>query len=263
MNPVFTLHRPLSGRLAIRHAGEMFALVGVLHLPPAFHVVEGAGYLAMILGDSLEITDEMVDRGLPKEVEGFGIEDALRSSCWPGTSVPGTLVVRFFKAFEGNGWVVFGPSKTPLLPAWAFQRGHAWLDVRAGRLTQIAAPVEVNGSTCSQILSDHVLWPDANGVLHSLPTRESAWRSVYTRNAMLLASLGAGEITDQHYKDVVRNDPQLFHIRSLSIDHEYACYLARLRFLGGISDIGPATAEQHERRQRLASQAIEEVLLAA
>ncbi|WP_432263135.1 hypothetical protein [Cupriavidus sp. TMH.W2] len=240
MNPVLSLHRPINGRLAIRRTGgDMFVLVGLLYLPSAFPVVEGAGYLAMIHGTELEIADQPIDRGLPEDIEGFGIEAALRSSLWPATQVPGTLIVRFIKAFDAaNGWVVFGPSQVPLLPPSAFHRDHAWLDVRSGSLAAISAPAEVNGSTCSQILSNFVVWPDSDGVLYSLPTTESAWRSVYVRHTTLVASLGAGELSEQQFIDMVRGDAELFHIRSLSIDRDYARYLARLRDLGGILEIG-------------------------
>jgi len=98
------------------------------------------------------------------------------------------------------------------------------------------------------------------GVLHSLPAIESEWRPVYLRHSLLLASLGAGEISEETLIRTVRNDPQLAHIGSLSIDRDYARYLARLRDLGGLRELGPKSAEENDRARDLAQQVIRETI---
>ncbi|ABO59905.1 hypothetical protein LA345_39775 (plasmid) [Burkholderia vietnamiensis] len=256
----FVLHQPTSGRLVVRHADSGQVLLGVLCLPEAFAVEEGAAYVLMMAGGQVSVVDQKIDSGLPREVSGFGIDSYLRHACWRATSVPGTLAVRFLRAFGETGYVVFGPSQNAIVDEQLFNRSHAWFDVIDGELRSLDAPFDACGSACSQLLNSNVVWPDPSGTLHALPTHQSTWRPVYLQHALLMASLGAGEITEEAFIETVRADPRLFHIRSLSIDKEYAKYLARLRQLNGICEAGPKTADQYQRTMALAQQALRDTM---
>lgn len=255
------LYRPLSGRLIVRQTGaEEQLLIGVVHLPQEFDVKEGALYLLMLCGGNIEVVDQRIDEGLPEEIAGFGVSSYLTSACWRGTSVPATLTVRFIKAFAQSGWVMFGPSRKPIVPPERFHRGHAWMDVSNGQTKPIEALFDAAGEGVSSFLSGHAVWPDANGVLHTAPTMESNWRPVYVRYWQLIARLGAGEITQGQFAEEVRCDAKLFHIRSLSIDMSYASYLAKLRELGAIEDERARTTEELTDREALSARIIRELV---
>ena len=256
-------HMPLSGRIVVRETGTHESLLlGILHFPAEFLVKETALYLLMVVGESVYVVDCPIDDGIPEQHQGNGVGYNLTDTIWRGTSVAGTLTARFLKAFpESNGWVVYGPSRKQVVPPTQFVEGHAWMDVAHGKLTAIAPPFDARGESVAGILTSHPVWPDANNRVHTLPAMESAWRPVYLRHSLLLASLGAGEISQETFVETVRNDPQLFHIRHLSIDHGYSRYLAKLRELGGISERGVRTVAELERDNALAKQAIAEALL--
>lgn len=255
-------YAPTKGRLMIRETGgNAFALVGVLHFPPAFDVKESASYVLMFIGDRIEVVDSVIDEGLPEEAVGNGIAYAFQRPCWRTTRAAGTMTVRFFQAWpETNGWVVFGPSALPLIPALFFDRSHAWLDVAEGCFCSYKAPFDATGEGIASTLNAHAVWPDVHGDPFAVPTMESEWRPVYLRQSQLYARLGAGEITMEEFRETIRVDAQLFQIRSLSPDMEYARYLVRLRECGGLVQAGVRSAAELEQANVLAAAVIREVM---
>ncbi|WP_186214795.1 hypothetical protein [Burkholderia gladioli] len=261
MSEPFKLFRPISGRLMIRETADAFALVGVLHFPAEFEIKESASYVLMMLGDHIEVVPNVIDDGLPADMVGNGIGYAIQAQCWRRTRAAGTLTVRFFKAFpESNGWVVFGPSMLPIVSMDHFNRSHAWLDVSAGKFFGIQAPFDAVGEAIASTLTSYAVWPDVRGDLYAVPAIESAWRPVYLRHALLLADLGAGETSLDEFREAIREDREVFQIRQLSPDMNYARYLARLRDRGGVIEIGVRSVAELEKASLLAQEVIREVI---
>jgi hypothetical protein len=72
-----------TGQLLVRNtATRECALIGVVRLPHDVVIRENAAYLAMFLADSADLVDRPLDKGLPDELEGQGINAALRASVW-------------------------------------------------------------------------------------------------------------------------------------------------------------------------------------
>lgn len=242
---------PDSGRLAVRSfSSGASAVVGVLHLPQQFVPQEGASYLMWLSENGIALEPHKVGEPLPDMYACSGINATLTGNFWHKTNQPGTLTVRFTAAFpEENGWTVYGAANQPLFGPERFSTtGHVWCDVKGGRVDQIDAPIRDTGMTAGQLVRDYVVWPNRQGVLHTLPDIESGWRQAYVDHAMLQARFGAGEITRSEMTDLVRADPKLFEIRSLSVDEHYCKYLARLREAGGIEIARPLTAEENQEK---------------
>lgn len=109
-------------------------------------------------------------------------------------------------------------------------------------------------------LTSYAVWPDVQGDLYAVPAIESAWRPVYLRHSLLLASLGAGEISLDDFRETIREDREVFQIRQLSPDMNYARYLARLRDRGGVVETGVRSAAELEKANLLAKEVIREVM---
>jgi hypothetical protein len=246
---------PTSGRLMARELpNNQQVLVGVLHFPAAFQPKEGALYMALYSAEGkFNVIPSVIESDYPQECGG-SMEGVLRSDCWRKTNMPGTLTVRFVEAFpESNGWTLYGPSNQMLFPPSSYHRGHAFMEVTNG-LVQPLPPVDgVHGISASQLLNRHVIWPDANGVLHEMPTNEARWRQAFYDHSVLQARLGAGEITQDEFNKAVLADPKVFQLRSFSRDERYLQYLVELRAAGGIQLQRPLTVPERDARDEMAS----------
>jgi hypothetical protein len=251
--------QPVSGRLLARQLPEATeVLVGVVHLPADFVPKEGALYLAIYAEGRFYVTPSTIDDGLPDEIQGFGMENALRANCWRKTNAVGTLTVRFMEAFpEQNGWTLYGASNQPIFPPSRYERGHAFFELDNGALNLLPAEENVHGHTMSQLLDSRAIWPDANGVMHSVPTHESAWRPVYHEYAVLRARVGAGEITREELHAAVAANERLSKIREYgNPDMAFYDFLAARHAAGDLQPERPMRAEEIEQRERGARRAI-------
>lgn len=245
-----TLHTIPAGRLLIRAlANAQSALVGILHLPAEMSVVEGAAYLLLLGEKRASILAVPLDAGLPDELEGQGIDAALRAPIWFGTSLQGAVCVRFTAAFpDANAWTVYGAANLPIsLASETDASGHAWADINGGLTTSIPAPADAYGETPAQMLTGHAVWPAPDGALHTLSQHNQSWRQHYYRMSQLMARCGAGDINQAELQAQLRADPHLNRIRTWG-NHEpaYLRYLAALDAAGGLAPDAPRTAAQHE-----------------
>jgi hypothetical protein len=254
-----------TGQLLVRNtATRECALIGVVRLPHDVVIRENAAYLAMFLADSADLVDRPLDKGLPDELEGQGINAALRASVWRRTSVPGALTVRFIPArIEQNLWVVYGASDQPIPAALpGTDCGDVWLRCNAGRVAPMAAPASSRGETMAQMLTQHPVWPDAHGNLFSFPQHTPTWCAHYHRMSKLLARCGAGELTEAEMQCQLRADPHLDRIRPMRPEHRYLRFLAALDANDALHPAGPRGAVAH-RAEETAASAIVRAQLAA
>jgi hypothetical protein len=254
-----TIARVPSGQLLIRTtAANQSALVGVVELPAEFVVRENAAYLLLLVDGAAEIADAALDGGLPEELEGQGIEAALRAPIWRRTKVPGALCVRFFAALpEQRRWVVYGATDTPIPDATPGPCDtDLWLTIARGLTRRTTPPASSRGYQLSQMLTGHAIWPDALGERHAFPQHTPTWRAHYHRLSKLMARCGAGEFSAEELQQRLRADPALDCIRPWHLDAEYLRYLARLDAAGELVPAAPraaaAQAAYEERVKALA-----------
>ncbi len=245
----------LGGRLFVRTTmAKQVALVGVVQLPADRSIRENAAYLMMMLGGVIEVADTPVDDGIPAELEGQGLNAALEARIWRTSRLPGVLSVRFLPALPDQRlWIVYGTSNHPLPGVRpAPDTGDAWLDCRHGMTFQIPAPTESLGAKPAQILTNHPVWPDANGVLHTFPQHPPRWRVQYHRMTKLLARCGAGDLSEAELVAMLRADRDLSLIRPMWIDQDYLEYLAAMDANGALHMDEPRTAAEHDAREAAA-----------
>lgn len=250
---------PQAGRIVIRKLADAnSALTGILHLPASFVPTEGAAYLATMFDGELRVYDDPMDSGINEDLEGYGIQAVLMSRTWRATSTPNSTVVRFIGAFpETNSWTFFGATVQPLADPELYDKsGHAWFDVEEGRMRPLALDVQAQGRQVAQLLTNLPIWPDRNGVLHTLPAIETSYRQAYYEHSMLMARYGAGEIDRDALNALVRADPKIFKIRTSYIDEDFCAYLAHLRDAGGILVDAPVAAHEIQARNERSRMAI-------
>jgi len=250
------LSEAIAGRIMFRQTGDNATiLVGVLTLPAHVHIIEGALYLMVLWGNRVAIAHQALDDGVPARKGAYGIDGLLHEPLWRSTSAPGTLCVRFIKAFpEDNVWSVFGPSKTPLLPSAAFQRGHAWCDIVDGAMVPIDAPIDATGKGISSPLTSYAIWPGPAGNFYCMPQAFAEHRPAFLRHRKLLASLGRGEMEQAQYVSAVRADKGLRDIAPYGTpESEYLQFLVTLDAEGGLTEDAPIECNAHAAHTRRVS----------
>ena len=249
------------GRLLFRNVAQrQTAMVGVLQLPPALNVVEGAAYILVILGGHILVLPHQIDTGLPSELVGQGIGVALGSAAWVVTHDPAAMCVRFCAAWpDANSWTVYGVSNHPMAQVAGSTDDHAWLDLSEQGCVALTPPCDPRGATMAQMLTSHPVWPGPQGELYALPQHELAWRPDYLKLSQMQAQCGAGEIEVRELQRRMAEDPRLNRIRSWGApDPSYLRYLAALNRAGGIEQERPRTVGEHRMREALAKQCIME-----
>lgn len=261
------LSAPISGRILLRQYASLHVAVGILHFnSPFIEPLKGYG---MVTGKgTIQIIPESIhDR--PAEhmkLQGADIEGFLRAPIWMnfelseqlGEQVQGVLA-RFIEAFpDQHGWLMMSVFKGK--PLWLEHRPsvapnrNVWFDVKAGKLSPIAQPVDADGKTLSRLVAHHVIWPDCNGVLHALCANEAQWRDDYLRQAHLFADVGDGLISMQEAQERIEKDERLTQIATQPLDAHYVHFLAALRAAGGLIKMRPMDKTDFEdRRERLES----------
>lgn len=256
---------PISGRLLVRQLGSRGAcIVGVLHFASHIQIQEGALYLLSVRNGHVMSHLEPLDDGLRPEYFSSGVGDLLHNPIWRGTSIDGVVSVRFFKAFpESNGWAVFGAGQREF-PLQADGIGHAWLNVKAGRCTEITAPASAHGEAIGSMLTNFPVWPNAHDEMHTLPGLHSQVRPHFDRHSGLLASLGRNEITQDQYIETVRGDDDLREVAPYcKPDPDYARFVALMHARGMTSATEPQSALVFAARKAAADQCVVEGLLKA
>lgn len=237
--------RPASGRILLRRTAQGSLLAGVLHLPPSLTVQEGSPYRLSVHEGQLVISVAALAEVKPavlQEAVPFGADAMLEADIWHPDDHVGQHTVRFLKAFEPNGWVVLGASAHPLIPVNAAgQMGDVWLDVQDGQITEYALSRLEHRSAAScarsigQVLRSLVAWPNAQGVLHTLPVHVSTYRPHYLRKADLEARLGAGLISEREFMAAVRADPSLLQICPPVLpEPRYLEFISVIKNFGGL-----------------------------
>lgn len=254
-----------AGRLLLRHfASGQAALVGCIQVPPSVVLREDACYLLMMADDRVDIAPVALEEALPADCEGQGIEAALLAPIWPVT-MKGAVCVRTVAAFPESGiWTVYGAAANGLPRLGHDPSGHDWIDINAGLVVRIPAPVDACGSHMSAMLSGHPVWPDAAGVLHTLPVHSSGWRGEYHRMSSLMALCGAGELAESDLHRQLREDGRLSMIRHLGpVESEYLRFLAALQRAGHLVPEAPRDAENHRRHMEAVRRCVGEALASA
>ena len=129
--------------------------------------------------------------------------------------------------------------------------------MNGGQFEEIAAPAQSDGLSCSQLLTDLCVWPDARGRQHCLPQHPSRWRPVSLRLSKLTAQVGEGTLSEAQFYQRVRADAKLR--RAAPLDLEFARYLARIKVAGGLRLSRPMTTEQKKARHALAGRILRDM----
>lgn len=258
---------PTSGRIVMRLLPDgSGALLGVLRFPVQFRVLESAGYLFCLSRRGARIYNPPYDAGPPADVDGWGINASLRSPQWPVfLAHPEFMLVRFIAAFpKQNVWAVYGAARLLPITGSSSPGGPVWFDVvNGGQFEEIAAPAQGDGLSCSQLLTDLCVWPDARGRQHCLPQHPSRWRPVYLRFSKLTAQVGEGTLCEAQFYQRVRADAKLKRVAPLHLDLEFARYLARIKVAGGLRLSRPMTTQQKKARHALAARILRDMRGAA
>lgn len=260
----FNTH-PISGRLLIRQLGPRGAcIVGVMHFAGHIKIHEGAMYLLSVRNGHVLADLDPLDDGIQPAHLSAGVGSLLGYPIWRGTSIDGVVSVRFFRAFpESNGWAVFGAGQREF-PLQADEIGHAWLDVKAGRCTEITAPANAQGEAIGSMLTNFPVWPNAHSEMHTLPGLHSQVRPHFDRHSVLLASLGRNEITQDQYIETVRGDDDLREVAPYcKPDPVYARFVALMHAKGMTGATEPQSAAVFAARKAAADQCVVEGLLKA
>ena len=232
---------PVSGRWVERHVAQGRAMVGVLHLPPAFVVQEGVGYLLEHVGDRLHLYPTPVADRLSPQHMATGVGDLVCAPIWPKTSTPNAWVVRLFEAFpDSNGWVVFGPSAHTLPEALP----HTWHELKDGRIARMAQPESfANGLSLGQLLTTLPVWPDGDGVLHTVPQLSKPARRAFLDYHQKVV---AADPKTQSAADalIVRlhQDPRLSHVLPHRLELDFCAFLVERAAAGALVEDGPIAA---------------------
>lgn len=250
---------PVAGRICRRALADGEALVGLLHFPDDFAVVEGAAYVMMWQGGQLSIARAPVDPGLPAQYESYGIGDLLQQQIWRKTATPDAMVVRFVQQFpDSNGWAVYGAS-SHRPPAGALS--HSWFDIDldAG-IKSIPAPFEANGMAISQLLTSVPAWPDIDGVPHALSQTQSPWRDHYHRYHQLLVSAARDPEVEAGLQAKIHADPHFCHLSIGRVDRAFCAYLAALDDEGMLVKDGPRSEQDFKLREEKSSEIVRGVV---
>lgn len=258
MLPLPEPYTPTSGRLCFRSLSGGEALVGVLAFGNDFTPKEDCIYLMIEHPLGLGVA-ELPSSNQPEQVEDYlGVSDMMQSPIWPKTRDASVRTVRFLEAFpEQNRWTVYGVScHKPTHDA-----DHRWVDVtHQGQVQDIEPPFNANGSAMGQLLTMHAVWPDAQGVLHTLPQMPVRYRQHYHRYHQLLAASTRDEALDASLEKTIARDPDLRHIWIGRMDRDYCRYLAALEDRGLLKVDAPQTAQDYEQRSQLSTQILREML---
>lgn len=241
-------HQPAAGRLCIRINDGGSMVIGLMHLPAAMEIIEGAAYVLQMLDGAVSLGGRL-DEGLPVELVDAGVTHLMTSPVWRDSTDPSVLIVRFFEAFpETNSWTMFGATRHRL-PVELDGSGHGWLDVASGGITAISAPVDARGRAIGQLLSSCAIWPHLDGKRYSLPQLAIPTRHRYLQRSHLIARLGAGEITREEYEAALRASPELLALQGPSVDAQYARFLHLLHMECLLGLDAPRTAGDIESRE--------------
>ena len=252
-----------AGRVVLRKVGGgETALVGIFHFEPAFKIVEGASYLLHLQESGVSVYSNVVDPEVPADLAAFDIGYHLTAPIWRKPAVDGVLVVRFILQWPAtNSWLVYGCAPaSPVSDDKYSATGHLWLEQDANGLRSIVAPAEGMGLTMAQMASDLLVWPDAQGVFHTLCCIPTNWRADYLAYNKLQVSLGRGHITRFEFKSHIYNDDRLFFLQT-NPNEDYLRYLVRLDDLGGIQEAAPYSEVQLRERSERCEEAIRCALL--
>ena len=231
------------------------------------------GYGMIAGAETIQFVREPI-HGVPAEkmgLQGANIDGFFGAPIWKSLDLSQLLghhgqgvLSRFIEAFpEQNGWLMMSMFKAQ--PLWlerfpdAMKSCNAWFDIKNGKLAPIEGPVNATGESLSSLASRHVIWPDRNGVHHTLCANEAQWREDYFRQASLFADVGEGLISMEEARSQIEKDKRLSLIETQIPDANYVRFLAALRAAGGLSKMQPmnkANFEEHRKRLESAMQAL-------
>lgn len=258
MPPSSTI-RPQGGRLCRRATTSGSALVGIFHLPRQFVPLEGASYALEITNSGLQLDPTALSGPLEESLQSFGVGDLLARPIWNRSQDPSVQAVRFIEAFpQDNAWTVYGPSHHQLgddAPV------HAWFDIDTyGAPTAIPPPFDAAGSGIGQLLSSHPVWPDRQGVLHTLPQIQSSWRPHFLAYHQLLADSVLDADLNDNLEHAIAQSPIFRELSIGRVDRMYCQYLATLKANGLLTIDAPQTAHQFTQRAELVAKAFRDSL---
>lgn len=180
-----------SGRACVRQTSEGFITMGVMHFNDRFQPEEFASYPLAFARDGISVSTGML------EAPGVHYEDSLSAWVtqprWRSSNPamhPELQVnsVRFVKAFE-NGYTFLSVSREDPLAKYvkshAKNCSHYFVEFDQGHVKPFETPLTghngngLNGQALSSILRTHCIWPDANGINHTLPDLSTVARAKF------------------------------------------------------------------------------------
>lgn len=250
----------LDGRVLVRHlARSDAALVGVMQLPPGTTIIEGAAYAVRLSDEAAWLDPTPLTATLDPYLQTYGSARGwLEAQAWPRTQRDDVIVVRFLAAWPAQDrWTVVAALSAPLGGIGPRDgTGHAWGQISGGRLVPFEGPAIRAGLAVDQLLSCLPVWPDANGVPHTLSAIPAPQRDLWLRRREVLVRVGRGEISAADATSQLKADPALAELDRTSIDMDYASFLAALDRLSPLTLCGPRTRADYEAHTAFASQAI-------
>ena len=239
---------PQGGRLLRRSVSGGAAWAGILHLPSEFVPEEGRAYGCLMAPSGILLDPDPVTPALPKHMESHGAGDLLTSNIWPRPAVPKALSVRFIQAFpEVNSWTVVAPSPYPVNPG---QPDHAWFDVsKDGQVCPIDPPFNAAGEGFGNLLARHAVWPDRQGVLHTLPQLMSATRAPYFNYHKLLVQAARDPEVMADLAVRIRKNPAFQNFAFSPPEPMFCDFLSRMEERGLLDMDRPYTAVEYQCRQ--------------
>lgn len=244
-----------------RNPSEGLLCLGVLSFGSDFTPIEGAAYYLVSVDGAWLVIAEPIDSGLDAMHESAGLSALAKASVWYRTPYSGCLCARFVLGGEnGNTWTFLAAAQEKI-NLFENGEGHAWFDVSQGEAARIEPPIDATGLALGQILNDHAVWPDVDGVLFAMPQTHSKWREPQYRLSKLRAALGSGAIDSATYRARIDACSTLRELHPFGMpDMDFCRTLASIDAADGIAIEKPLSGAQLAMRHHRMQSALQEVL---
>lgn len=263
---------PASGRALIRQTSAGFITLGVMHFDQdcGFKPEEATGYPLVFDQNGITVSHEQLDSSLSAGYEIDTITEWAELPRWRSSSremhpLMQVNTVRFTQAFEHGYAFVSVSGEDPFKAFEGIHRpdhSHYIVDIAQGHLLPgPTAGIGTNGSAFNgqalgSLLDGNCIWPDAQGVLHTLPKLTVAGREKFDRLREIDCQLITGSI-DASAAAQLRMNLGEMGTSQVQKDSTWREYFKLLVEYGMTSNAGRAQpSEQFLRREDFAKVAV-------